>query len=71
MSDGRAPSSGYYGATAALASMASAGAGGEPAGGEALRILAGAELEPPATLELLDVLRSDSYLFLRYGVWAG
>jgi len=46
-------------------------AGGEPAGGEALRILAGAELEPPATLELLDVLRSDSYLFLRYGVWAG
>jgi riboflavin biosynthesis pyrimidine reductase len=45
-------------------------AGGEPAGSEALRILAGAELEPPATLELLDVLRSDSYLFLRYGVSA-
>ena len=45
-------------------------AGGEPSGGEALRILAGAELEPPAGLELLDVLRSDSYLFLRYGVSA-
>jgi riboflavin biosynthesis pyrimidine reductase len=43
-------------------------AGGEPSGGEALRILAGAELEPAAELELLDVLRSDSRLFLRYGV---
>ena len=45
-------------------------AGGEPAAGEALRILAGAELEPPAGLELLNVMRSDSYLFLRYGVSA-
>jgi riboflavin biosynthesis pyrimidine reductase len=45
-------------------------AGGEPAGGEALRILAGAELEPPAQLKLLGVLRSDSGLFLRYGVGA-
>jgi riboflavin biosynthesis pyrimidine reductase len=45
-------------------------AGGEPAGGEALRILAGTELEAPVELELLDVLRSDSYLFLRYGVSA-
>jgi riboflavin biosynthesis pyrimidine reductase len=45
-------------------------AGGEPAGGEALRILAGAELDPPAELELLDVLSSGSYLFLRYGVSA-
>ncbi len=45
-------------------------AGGEPSGGEALRILAGAELEPPAELELLAVLRSDSRLFLRYGVLA-
>ncbi len=45
-------------------------AGGEPAGGEALRILAGTELEPPAALELLDVARSDSFLFLRYGVSA-
>lgn len=44
--------------------------GGEPAGGEALRILAGAELEPPVELELLSLLRSDSYLFLRYGVSA-
>jgi riboflavin biosynthesis pyrimidine reductase len=45
-------------------------AGGEPAGGEALRILAGAELEPAVALELLEVLRSDSQLFLRYGVLA-
>ncbi len=45
-------------------------AGGEPAGGEALRILAGGELDPPAELELLGVLRSSSYLFLRYGVSA-
>jgi riboflavin-specific deaminase-like protein len=43
-------------------------AGGEPAGGEALRILAGAELEPPVELELRGVLQSGSYLFLRYGV---
>jgi riboflavin biosynthesis pyrimidine reductase len=43
-------------------------AGGEPAGGEALRILAGAELEPPVELELLGVLRNGSDLFLRYGV---
>jgi len=43
-------------------------AGGEPSGGEALRILAGDELEPPAELELLGALRSDSHLFLRYGV---
>jgi riboflavin biosynthesis pyrimidine reductase len=43
-------------------------AGGEPAGGEALRIVAGAELEPPVELELLGVLRSGSDLFLRYGV---
>jgi riboflavin biosynthesis pyrimidine reductase len=45
-------------------------AGGEPAGGEALRILAGSELEPPIALELLGVLRSESHLFLRYGVLA-
>jgi riboflavin biosynthesis pyrimidine reductase len=43
-------------------------AGGEPSGGEALRILAGGELEPPVALELLGALQSDSYLFLRYGV---
>lgn len=46
-------------------------AGGEPVGGEALRILAGAELDPPAQLELLGVLGYDSCLFLRYGVSAG
>jgi riboflavin biosynthesis pyrimidine reductase len=45
-------------------------AGGEPAGGEALRILAGAELEPTVELELLGVLGSGSSLFLRYGVSA-
>jgi riboflavin biosynthesis pyrimidine reductase len=45
-------------------------AGGEPAGEEALRILAGVELEPPAPLELLSVLASESFLFLRYGVSA-
>jgi len=45
-------------------------AGGEPSAGEALRILAGAELEPPAALQLLGVLRSDSHLFVRYGVLA-
>jgi 5-amino-6-(5-phosphoribosylamino)uracil reductase len=43
-------------------------AAGEPAAGEALRILAGAELDPPVNLELLGVLSSASYLFLRYGV---
>ncbi|HEX3519776.1 MAG TPA: dihydrofolate reductase family protein [Solirubrobacteraceae bacterium] len=42
--------------------------GGEPSGGEALRIVAGAELGPPAELELLGVLQAGSYLFLRYGV---
>lgn len=43
-------------------------AGGEPSGGEALRMLAGAELVPPVALELLSVLRSGSELFLRYRV---
>jgi riboflavin biosynthesis pyrimidine reductase len=45
-------------------------AGGEPVGGEALRILAGAALEPPAGLELVSVLRYESCLFLRYRVSA-
>jgi riboflavin biosynthesis pyrimidine reductase len=40
-------------------------AGGEPAGGEALRILAGGELQPPVELDLLTVLRAGSSLFLR------
>lgn len=42
-------------------------AGGD-ASGEALRILAGMDLEPPAELELLGALEHDSHLFLRYGV---
>jgi riboflavin biosynthesis pyrimidine reductase len=37
---------------------------------EALRILSGPELDPPATLELLGVSEHDSYLFLRYRVLA-
>jgi riboflavin biosynthesis pyrimidine reductase len=45
-------------------------AGGEPAGGEAMRILAGGELEPPVELKLLSVLHADSSLFLRYDVSA-
>jgi 5-amino-6-(5-phosphoribosylamino)uracil reductase len=45
-------------------------AGGEASGDEALRIIAGAELQPPRRLELLAVLRSDSDLFLRYVVGA-
>jgi len=45
-------------------------AGGEPSGGEGLRILAGAELRPPVELELLGALHSASHLFLRYGVLA-
>ncbi len=46
-------------------------AGGEAAAGQpSLRILAGPELDPPAELELLYVLESDSQLFLRYGVRA-
>lgn len=43
-------------------------AGGDPAGTQTLRILAGVQLRPPVELELLGVLHSDSHLFLRYGV---
>jgi riboflavin-specific deaminase-like protein len=44
-------------------------AGGDPAGGDpALRVLAGAELDPPVELGLLDVFENESFLFLRYGV---
>jgi len=43
-------------------------AGGELADREALRILAGDELQPPLELELRGVLRHASQLFLRYGV---
>lgn len=45
-------------------------AGGEPSGGEALRILAGGELEEAVRLELLGALSAESALFLRYGVSA-
>jgi riboflavin biosynthesis pyrimidine reductase len=45
-------------------------AGGDPPGGQAPRILAGEELEPPVELELLGALRSGAHLFLRYGVSA-
>lgn len=45
-------------------------AGGEPSSGEALRILAGGEFDPPVELELLSVLQSESSLFLRYGISA-
>lgn len=43
-------------------------AGGDPPGGGAMRILAGAELERAAQLRLLGALESDSHLFLRYEV---
>ena len=43
-------------------------AGGDTATGDGLRILAGAELQPPVELELLSVLESDSQLFLHYRV---
>lgn len=46
-------------------------AGGEAASGEALRILAGPELEPPLRVEVLGVLECESDLFLRYGVSDG
>lgn len=45
-------------------------AGGEPTSGETLRILAGAEFDPPVELALLSVLQSESSLFLRYGISA-
>jgi riboflavin-specific deaminase-like protein len=43
-------------------------AGGDASGGEALRILAGVDLDPAVELELLGALESESHLFLRYGV---
>lgn len=45
-------------------------AGDEPSGGEALRIVAGGDFEPPVSLKLLTVLHADSSLFLRYAVCA-
>jgi riboflavin biosynthesis pyrimidine reductase len=44
--------------------------GGDPPHGAALRILAGAELEPPVELELLDTLEGDGHLFVHYAVVA-
>jgi riboflavin-specific deaminase-like protein len=41
-------------------------AGGDPVAGEALRIIAGIELDPPAEMRLIEALESDSHLFLRY-----
>jgi riboflavin biosynthesis pyrimidine reductase len=43
-------------------------AGGDPVAGEALRILAGADLDPPVEMELIGALENDSHLFLRYAV---
>ena len=45
-------------------------AGGDPSDGEALRIVAGEELEQPLELALLSVLEHDAQLFLRYAVSA-
>jgi riboflavin-specific deaminase-like protein len=45
-------------------------AGGDPAGGEALRMIAGPALDTPVELQLLGLLASGSQLFLRYGVRA-
>jgi riboflavin-specific deaminase-like protein len=53
-----------------LVTLAPKLAGGDPARGEALRIVAGALLQTPLELELIGLLRSDSELFLRYAVCA-
>jgi riboflavin biosynthesis pyrimidine reductase len=45
-------------------------AGGVSSAAQALRILAGDELDPPVALELMGALRGGSQLFLRYGVSA-
>jgi 5-amino-6-(5-phosphoribosylamino)uracil reductase len=45
-------------------------AGGQDQTGEALRILAGSELDDPVELTLLGALESESHLFLRYAVGA-
>ncbi len=51
-----------------LLSVAPLLAGGEPSSGEALRILAGPELDTATRLELLGALDAGSTLFLRYRV---
>jgi riboflavin biosynthesis pyrimidine reductase len=45
-------------------------AGGDPAQGTAMRILAGPELVPPVEIEPRDALAADGHLFLHYGVVA-
>jgi riboflavin biosynthesis pyrimidine reductase len=45
-------------------------AGGDPATGEALRILAGPAAQTPLELRLASALESDSHLFLRYELCA-
>jgi riboflavin biosynthesis pyrimidine reductase len=47
-----------------------AGGGSSSSTGEALRILAGADFDPPVELDLLSVLKHESHLFLRYAVSA-
>lgn len=46
-------------------------AGGEPASGAALGILAGGELDPVVALELRGVMRHSATVFLRYAVASG
>jgi riboflavin-specific deaminase-like protein len=53
-----------------LVTLAPKLAGGDPASGTALRIVAGALLQTPVELELMGVLQSGSELFLRYAVRA-
>jgi riboflavin-specific deaminase-like protein len=53
-----------------LVTLAPKLAGGDPARGEALRIVAGAVLQTPVELALIGLLQSDSELFLRYEVRA-
>jgi riboflavin biosynthesis pyrimidine reductase len=53
-----------------LLSLAPLLGGGDPQGAAALRILAGAELDPAVGLRLLGALENESHLFLRYGVVA-
>ncbi len=43
-------------------------AGGDPVAGEALRIVAGIELDPPAEMRLIGAFENESHLFLRYDV---
>lgn len=43
-------------------------AGGDPVTGEALRIVAGVELDPLVELRLIGALESGSHLFLRYAL---